>query len=60
MVKFAEGWCVSVKRGKKKRGGRAGGGEKGGKGLRHFSMKGDSLFFDFFFLFFNSFLPVKT
>ncbi|XP_024391963.1 transcription factor-like protein DPB isoform X1 [Physcomitrium patens] len=25
--------------GKKKRGGRAGGGEKGGKGLRHFSMK---------------------
>ena len=34
-------------RGKKKRGGRAAGGEKGGKGLRHFSMKGENLLFTF-------------
>jgi hypothetical protein len=37
----------SDQRGKKKRGGRAAGGEKGGKGLRHFSMKGENLCFTF-------------
>lgn len=36
-------------RGKKKRGQRATGGEKGGKGLRHFSMKGSCFYRSSFF-----------